>query len=455
MTLWGRPNSLRVRLFAIAVFVTTLSILGRNLAIDDALIYARYARNALAGRGLVFNPGEHVNALTAPLYSYLVLAFGKLLGGRVMAGGALISGLGLLGACTIAETLVPWAGLLIAGTGYFYTLVGMESSVFLCLLLLPMLLLERRWANPLPTAALLLVLTRAEGAALLPFLALAMHRRRLWPRAWAYAPAAVLAALYLLLNVHWYGALLPASASAKLGQGRSEFWGRWPFAFFDTAYQLKPEFHPTLYVVFAVTVLVVPGILRLRRSPPVQVGLPFLGVLLGFYVLFNIPGYKWYYAPFVCFAMLYACAALPRFGRWQWLALPVILVAASSAAWRFWPSATQAPTPAQAAEGYAGIAAWLQAHVADGTRVEAAEIGVVGWGCPRCNVQDILGLTSPKNADHIAHRDVRSWLAEDRPDYIVVHKNHWGFEDVAFHDPHYGAVPVDFGPVVYLLKRQP
>ena len=51
---------------------------------EDGYVYARYVRNALNGLGLVFNAGEHVNALTSPLYSYLLLAVSWLLHGKVL-----------------------------------------------------------------------------------------------------------------------------------------------------------------------------------------------------------------------------------------------------------------------------------------------------------------------------------------------------------------------------------
>ena len=448
-------RDLPIRLALTALFVGILSYLSRSALIDDALIYARYIANALHGRGLVFNPGEHINALTSPLYSYLVLAAARLTGGHVLAASAVVSGVSLFAACALAETLVPFAGLLLASTGYFYSLVGMESALFLFMLLLTLVCLRRERESWLPTVGLLLVLTRFEGGAMLLPVAWELSRRRRWPSWRAYAPPAVLTLAYLALNHHWYGTFLPASASAKFGQGKSGYWGRWPFAFFDTAYQLKPEFLPTLYVVLGVVVLLIPGMLKLRRSVVLWVSLPFLGILLCFYLLFNIPGYKWYYAPFLCFAMLYACAALPAAGWWRWAAVPVILLSAWSAEQRFAPhkprgSASQEVRP----DGYPGIAKWLQANAAGHPRVEAAEIGMLGWYCPHCDVQDILGLTSPKNAGHIAHHDLRSWLAEDHPDYVVMHRGRWIFEDVARDDPSYAPVPVDFGPVVYLLQRR-
>ncbi len=448
---------LGLRLASIALLVAVLGYLSRNALIDDALIYARYVRNALHGQGLVFNSGELVNALTSPLYSYLVLAIAKLTGGHVLAASAIVSGIAFFGACAVAENLFPLAGLLLASTGYFYSLVGMETSLFLWLLLFTLYLVERSRWNWLPTAALLLVLTRFEGGALLVPLAWYLWRHGRMPAWRAYVPPACIAVAYLAMNHHWYGRFLPASANAKFGQGKSEFWGRWPFAFLDTAYQLKPEFLPTLYIVIAVLLLVIPGTLRLRRTALLRISMPFLGILLAFYLLFNIPGYKWYYAPFICFGMLYACASLQSFGRWQWAAAPLILLSAWSAEKRFAPHPAPQPPSRQSAaveDGYPGIARWLQANAPEHARVEAAEIGMLGWYCPRCDVQDILGLTSPKNADHIAHRDLHSWLAEDHPDYIIMHHGEWPFEDVARNDPRYVPVPVDFGKIVYLLERR-
>ncbi len=448
-----RQRTLPVRLAAIAVIVAVLGLLSRNAFLDDALIYARYVANALHGLGLVFNPGEHINALTSPLYSYVVLAGAKLLGGHVLGVSATISALALFAACVIAETLVPFAGLLLAATGYFYSLVGMESSLFLCLILVPILLLDRDRIDWVPTAAALLVLTRFEGAALTVPLAVELHRQRRWPSSKAYIPVVLIAAAYLLLNHHWYGAFLPASAGAKLGQGRSGLWGPWPTAFFRTAYQLKPEFQSTLYVVLAVVVLAVPGAWKLRRTPLLRLSLPFLAILLAFYLLFNLPGYKWYYAPFICFGILYACAAIPNQRGWRAVAVLVVLLSAATAMRRY--RAAELAAAAEQTQGYPAIAHWLAANAPANARVEAGEIGTLGWYCQRCYILDILGLTYPKNAEHIAHHDTRSWLAQDRPDFVVVHQQPWVFEDVVKADPGYERVPVSFGPIVYLLQRRP
>ena len=443
---------LGLRIAAIALMVSVLSFFARHDQIDDALIYARYIANALHGLGLVFNAGEHVNALTSPLYSYLVLATAKVAGGQVLLATASVSAISFLLACSLAESLVPFAGLLLAATGYFYSLVGMETSTFLCMLLLTIFLVERERYNWLPTACILLLLTRFESGALLLPLAVELHRRKRAPSALSFLPAALIALLYLALNRYWYGAFLPASAGAKLGQGRSGYWGHWPFAFLHTAYQLKPEFLPTVYILIFVALLAIPGMLHVAKTGSYALNrlvLPFLAILLAFYLLFNIPGYKWYYAPFICFAMIYACAALSRFSPWRWAIVPLLLLSWLTALHRF----RSQPRPSST-QNYPGIANWLLANTPPTARIEAGEIGTLGFYCQRCYLMDILGLTLPKNADHIAHADSRAWLAEDHPDYVVVHIAPWVFEDVVKQSPDYERVPVDFGSIVYLLRRK-
>src|SRR5579871_2994695 len=100
-----------------------LSWSARHLHVDDALIYARYVRNALAGNGLVFNPGERVNALTSPLHTCLLLLSSWMLHGSVSPNRILLAGwlLGIVFLCAtalLAERYVPWSGTAIAGLIY-------------------------------------------------------------------------------------------------------------------------------------------------------------------------------------------------------------------------------------------------------------------------------------------------------------------------------------------------
>ncbi|MCC6188386.1 MAG: hypothetical protein IT318_05100, partial [Anaerolineales bacterium] len=68
MPTWGAQR--RAQPTWIALLLPALALAARLLAgprtIDDAFITFRYARNLLAGSGLVFNPGENVLGTTTP-----------------------------------------------------------------------------------------------------------------------------------------------------------------------------------------------------------------------------------------------------------------------------------------------------------------------------------------------------------------------------------------------------
>ncbi|MBS0319249.1 MAG: hypothetical protein JSR18_01795 [Proteobacteria bacterium] len=67
----------------LSVLVGTCLVLFARGPADDAYIVARYARNLLAGEGLVFNAGERINALTSPAGLALVTLFTPLGGDPV------------------------------------------------------------------------------------------------------------------------------------------------------------------------------------------------------------------------------------------------------------------------------------------------------------------------------------------------------------------------------------
>ncbi len=220
----------RLRYILIVIFVVVLTLASRHFVSDDSLIYARYARNAVAGRGLVFNINEHVNAMTSPVYCYLLLLVGLIFGNVILAS-KIIFVLSLIAACLLAENLCRFAGVFVAAFGYFYIVQGLETSVFLMMLALACLLYhEERW-NWLPTVYVLLALTRFEGALLGLLLFSAQLYRRKMPSPRSFIPAAAVALGYGALNLYWFGSLLPSSAGAKFGQGMSGYWGPWPTAF--------------------------------------------------------------------------------------------------------------------------------------------------------------------------------------------------------------------------------
>src|SRR5687768_10954266 len=73
--------------YAVFFCASTRDISGHALGTDDAYISYRYARNWVAGHGLVFNPGDPVEGYTNLLY-VLLMALPMLLSWDVYAFSA-------------------------------------------------------------------------------------------------------------------------------------------------------------------------------------------------------------------------------------------------------------------------------------------------------------------------------------------------------------------------------
>jgi hypothetical protein len=200
---------------------------------DDAYISYRYAANWLAGRGLVFNPGEYVEGYSNLLWTLLVAA-GMGLGVPAKAVG---HGLGLASGCaalcatylyarrlTLPDSSL-WAGLaawiLLASPAFArWSVSGMETPLFAAALV-GALGAEASGRRGAATAlAMLATLTRPEGAlvaaSLFGFRLLedGPWTRRVWRDPLLYAGLWIGLTAFRLA---YYGAPLPNTFYAKVG----------------------------------------------------------------------------------------------------------------------------------------------------------------------------------------------------------------------------------------------
>ncbi len=263
----------------------------------------------------------------------------------------------------------------------------------------------------------------------------AQYRRKPAPKLWSYLPALAIVVVYLYLNVHWYGQVLPSSAAAKIGQGRSGFWGRWPTAFLRTGALM--QYGLVGHTRLVVAGLMAAGLAGLRCSwlegvvwvRPVTI---FLAGLLAFYVLFNLPGYHWYYAPFLFYGIVFAAMIMPHTRRWRaGLAAGCILLAGYSLR----DFRGLGPNPQ-----YIWADAWLLKHAATGSRVATPETGLIGWQLQDYYIIDTVGLTTPRNAVFTAHREFGRWIEEDRADYALVHSPNFPWDKAVARDSRYRMV---------------
>ncbi len=209
-------------------------------------------------------------------------------------------------------------------------------------------------------------------------------------------------------------------------------------------------FQKTKFIMYLVAVFCITGVTQMYREGFSRLALPFCGLLLAFYVLLNMTGlYFWYFAPFIFFAIIYACGAIPK-TRVATLTASVLLLGSVFANAGFlrlpWPQEDRYT-------GYPDAGKWIDQHTPPNAHVAAVEIGILGWYSNRYIV-DVIGLVTPKNAVHVAHRDLISWLAEDRPDYIVAHQPCWSWEKAVAESRDYERLPLTFRGDVVILKRK-
>jgi arabinofuranosyltransferase len=366
-----------------------------------------------------------------------------ILHGRVLLAQSLLGSVFLLATLVMAEMTVPFAGLLLAASSYFYMLTGMETSLFVFCLALTVHAYVKGKLNWLPVLCILCFLSRFEGGAIAVVIGWQCFRRRRFPTLRSFLPAILLVALYLFLNFHFYGALLPQSASAKIGQGRSGFWGRWPTAFL--------RFPGGLYTfeggtgVYLLILLAWFGSRDPRMFVRNQVVIPTILLFAGFYIFFNIPNYTWYYAPFLYFLVMYATRLVPENLSAHRALFVVIFAIAISSCFYLHVQATGAKDYEQAGD-------WLSQHTPSNATVASVETGTLGWHCDRYII-DIVGLTTPVNSVYTAHRDFSSWF-KARPDFVVVHPDgRFIWDRVALSSPEYTLLPVQFGDVGILERK--
>jgi hypothetical protein len=438
---------LRVRIAALCCFFALLTLAARGYRLDDSYIYGRYVLHGYQGRGLVFNSGEPINALTSVLDTWLQLALTFVLHGRVMLAQAILGGTFLLATLILAEWTVPFAGVLLSCVPFFYFCTGMETPLFVFLLALTINAYLAGRIDWLPVLCALCLLARFEGGALVLVILWRLIREKRYPSIASYVPAVLLAGVYLALNLHFYGSLLPQSASAKIGQGMSGFWGAWPTAFLTIPEKVFRPLGGNRDALFLLMLFAWFGSRDARMAQRNKVVLPFLLILGSFYVLFNIPNYFWYYGPFLYLFTIYAARMIPENATFKRM---LALVAFMS----FVASYHYLRENGIEERDYAQAAKWLDRHTPPGSTIAAVETGTLGWYCDR-NIIDIVGLTTPINAKYTQHADFSSWIKEN-PDYIVSHSDlRFPWEDVAATDPRYELLPVQFGHVVVLRRKSP
>lgn len=396
----------------------------RAYTVDDAYISFRYAKNLAGGLGLVFNAGERIEGYTNFLFTCL-LALAIKLGLDPDVTAKIAGGLAACGtlACTfaIASRLSPLRRVPVVATWLLagsmptvgWAVFGLETSVFVALILLGtwLLLRERERPEAFPWSGVALAaagLTRPEAPMFAGLLLLFLsghvpekgsktspfEKRSLLRAALFVAPVAA----HVIFRRAYYGTWLPNTFQAKTGNLDQQIEGglRYLTQYIDHT-------GPALLFAFGGAGL---AIARRRRD---------LGAIAS--IAFAVPAYvllvggDWmpyfrFLAPFEPFAFLLVDVAVreglenaPRLRKPMGaLASAALGVFALYTAWsrgrafsegtraiederRFWTSAA------------GGVAGWFAEHGERGT-IAVADMGYIAYATDY-PILDLLGLVDP------------------------------------------------------------
>ena len=409
----------------------------RDYQLDDALIYLRYIKNFQEGYGLVYNPGERFNGLTSPFFTLLIL-LGSFFTQNLQWLSVVTSVCFLVLTAYFSAQLFTrsrFGELLtmfsIVGFGYFYSTIGMETLLFLLLIVLSLYLYKIN-SDYVVISLALLVITRSEGIFLAtPICVDYLIRHKKLPKPAYILSGLVLLVLPFIFNKLYYGDFLAVTGSAKIGQGKSGFWG-YGWIFFQ-ADHLFGFFSGNRFIAWALLSFAALGSILLHKNRLAIISVIFIISLLGFYGLLNIPNYHWYYAPFFLLTLIFACSAIESliFKCWQAksLSLKGFSILALILLMGFYFKYTMPWESGFTNEAYIQMGKWLKANTSPKASVAMVEVGTVGWYADR-RIIDILGLTNPYNSDYIAKGDADSWPIHYQPDYILTHQPLWIHEIV-------------------------
>lgn len=418
--------------------------------LDDSFITYRYARNFAQGNGLIYNTGDSILSTTAPLYAMLLAALSfiisdfHILGGLI---GAVSIGLGagvlfFLLPNTIHVALRVLGGLFYAISTVLWLTLGMETALWILLVLLAVLLASRGfwgWAGLIVSLATIVRPDAALPTLLLGMVALFFVRTQGWRPLLRYGGAA---ALPLLAFALWgwltYGSPIPVTLGAKTAQSLIGVTGLGPYVTMaegllrmgESLFQQSP-----LYLLFGLCVLI--GLTR-RLTWPVALVVAWGGLHWLAYVVMGTSPYRWYYAPLLPGILLLVIHGVQALSLWlntRPKALQVGVIGGLSALLLAAPITSLTLSADRMQHGgpvdtllpvvdwhvYREIGDWLRENTPPDAVIGVAEVGQLGFYAERY-MTDYLGLLQPDVTAMLRRGDLYSWLVSYAPDYLVLHR---------------------------------
>jgi hypothetical protein len=397
-----------------AVAARWLVLRATHSTTEDFFITLRYAENLAAGKGFVYNPGEHVLGTTTPLYTLLLalasllhldpITVGKSL--NILAEGATVWLI-----CLLAERLghrkAGWvAGLLYAlmSAPISISIGGMETALVTCAGMSAIYFYFTKRPLPFAVASALLFLLRIDGLVLSMILAgawLFQQRRgsmepgeRLGLRAAGLFVAVILP--WVLFATLYFGSPIPVSMLAKLA-----VYARRP-GMLPNLGDFKTQFASGMVQVAMLLLFVVGAVTLWRRHGKIRAVLVWMVAYYCAMLVSRVPAFGWYFLPplpvyYLCAGFALAEIArriVPRIG--ERVALAGLVVLALPLTWHL-RSISRDVAVAQELEDTTRrpLGEWLAANAKPADTILLEPIGYIGY-YSRLRVLDVIGLVSPE-----------------------------------------------------------
>ena len=439
---FGRDRAIRkalpwlTLLFAMSL-ATRTHLLSHVVPHDDAFITFRYVENLFAGKGLVYNEGEHVFGVSSPLYLLWLCLLKAIVPSASLPMLAVRFNVMffLLSAGAVYTTILRWGeeGLLAAAAAALfclneallqYSLAGMESFLFAALTLWALYAVSSERYTVAALLSGLSTLARPEGILVAATCATAwlVHSRRDVARNVLVLCLPVLS--WLLFAQMYFGTVVPHSIIAKArplyplprGAGLEEMVHQvtaWTFG--EHLWRLR-AIKPALAMLGAgVAIFVVVGSGVLRGLKAWTAALLFT-LFIGFYSITNVRVVDWYLPVIYAVWFILLTVGSPLAVTWltkrwfaapgdaHWMAVPryvplALVLACGTGTGVATVIASRGILEASAVrlriEGYERTARWMNEHVSPDMTVATPEIGALGYYW-KGRVLDACGLVSPQ-----------------------------------------------------------
>jgi arabinofuranosyltransferase len=455
------------------ISIAMVAILARVVptprTIDDAFITFRYARNLLSGSGFVFNAGQHVLGTTTPLYTILLAALAAITrSGNYPWLALLVNALADAATCLLLIVLgekltgrrivglgaaILWA---IAPMSVTFAIGGMETSVFVLLLVATAYCYVTGRSRLAAVLGGLLVLTRPDGILLVAPMALDLLVRRLRARQFPVAEALLFLATVLPWTAFatlYFGSPIPHSILAKTlayrvdrVDGLVRLLQHYGTPFFEDGF--LGRFWPLAGFVLYLALSLFGGLAALRRDSRAWPIVLFPWLYFTAYAAAGILIFRWYLAPPLPFYFLLILAGLDKLlsdltagarGRALAQRLDPLLVPLgaflflSIGAWTLQPDhGPPEPAPQMAWHKlelyYAQVGGALAPRLKAGNVVAAGDVGALGY-YSNARILDTVGLMSPEATAYypldpslytITYAIPPQLISNQKPDYVVL-----------------------------------